>query len=693
MELQRFWSLCGSGLIVLLAGCDSGPRESGGTRASLPVGTVKQLTVANADDETFTIDYHVAELNEPVTLVLEHSEDLGSTFVTSEAAEGKDELAIGETEGRLTWNAAEDIGTEPQGDLVVRITPYGKRSHDAGTAAVSDPFPYGNNTPPELTACQVASPTGSPVALRITARDQQGDAVVLSGFYSTDGGATFQPAEFSGTGEQPVLLASEGTTVDLRWDARAILGDGLFPDTVVLIVLQDASLTGEGASAPFELNSYRPAVAGITIEDIPASMNGSEPFVNLNEEEATFNLLGPPYGFSLRVRYEPHAMGTDLDTTSLVLTATSGFGEFAGGDDLGPLVLCGEEEGVLQVTESLAIEAGGVTVSATIADVLGNRSEPTSYFFAVETPGKALHPFARADTWAVVLTRDFWTIAGECVGDRVTVTMTFAANGRSDFIDDLILLGLYNEAEAALSEGAAALVKERLLANLRQFYQIEEDGVHGADSCGVTFTLEESEGMSFIAVGGADPAGGYTLGRAYFDYGNVSREHNVGASLGIFSTNLIRFYINTSFSFKQAFDPFIPGRGAPIGTLDEDHVILSQGFVPGAQENQEAENIRYDDLYTAADALGRALAAILAHEVGHSVGLVANGPPPHGLFGGEANASFAEYWTDPYHLDTPGNNLMEAAMSYTTTQYRGSRALRFNELNTAYLLERVLLAR
>jgi hypothetical protein len=36
---------------------------------------------------------------------------------------------------------------------------------------------------------------------------------------------------------------------------------------------------------------------------------------------------------------------------------------------------------------------------------------------------------------------------------------------------------------------------------------------------------------------------------------------------------------------------------------------------------------------------------------------------------------------------------MEAAMSYTTMQYRGSRALHFNELNTAYLLERILLTR
>ena len=122
-------------------------------------------------------------------------------------------------------------------------------------------------------------------------------------------------------------------------------------------------------------------------------------------------------------------------------------------------------------------------------------------------------------------------------------------------------------------------------------------------------------------------------------------------------------------------------------------MILSETFVPGAPENDQAQEDRYNDLYTAADALGRAVAAILAHEVGHSIGLVANGPPPTGLFGGETNAAFAEYWTDPYHLDTVGNNIMVAAMSYTVMQYRGSRALTFNELNMAYLLERILLTR
>ena len=95
----------------------------------------------------------------------------------------------------------------------------------------------------------------------------------------------------------------------------------------------------------------------------------------------------------------------------------------------------------------------------------------------------------------------------------------------------------------------------------------------------------------------------------------------------------------------------------------------------------------------AAQGLARALAAIAAHEVGHSVGLVPNGPPDEGLFGGEQNAAFAGTWTTPYHIDTPGNNLMASAMSFTITQYTGTHELRFNELNTAYLRQRVLVRR
>jgi len=322
---------------------------------------------------------------------------------------------------------------------------------------------------------------------------------------------------------------------------------------------------------------------------------------------------------------------------------------------------------------------------------LGNQSEPYTYSFVVAAQGQAVEPFSQPDLWCLRFDRDWWTFESTCDGSRVEITTTFQPNGRADFIDDLILLGLYNEEAPEVSQWVAELVKERVLVNLREFYYIAEDGSHNEDSPEIEFSLDSSHCASAIAIGGADPAGGYTLGRAYFDWGNQNREDDTAPALGVFSTNLIRFYINTSYSFQELFDPFIPCRGNPVGTLAIDSTVMSDSFEPGAEGNSEEEEQRYQDLFNAVDAFGRAIAAILAHEIGHSVGLVANGPPPGGLFGGETNAEFTGYWTDPYHIDTLGNNIMEAAMSFTVMQYRGSEALRFNELNTAYLRERILL--
>jgi hypothetical protein len=92
----------------------------------------------------------------------------------------------------------------------------------------------------------------------------------------------------------------------------------------------------------------------------------------------------------------------------------------------------------------------------------------------------------------------------------------------------------------------------------------------------------------------------------------------------------------------------------------------------------------------AVDSLARVVATILAHEIGHSIGLVANGAPSPGLFGGEYNASFAGPYTTDYHIDTPGNNIMAAAISFTSAIASGSNVPHFNEMNMAYLLERIL---
>ncbi len=685
-------ALCAPFVCLLLGGCGGGGGGGGG--ASAPTASVQELTVSPQGEEAFGIACYVTVVPEPVRLTLEYSEDRGVTFHASAAVTGQTVLAQGADRGALVWRAIDDLGSASQGDVVVRVTPFGAQTGTQGTPAVSTPFAYRENSAPEVTAvAPTASPAGSPVTISVTGRDAEGDAVLLAASYSLDGGGTYTAIDTWG----PIAFPAGGTVAQFQWGARDSLGEGEFPQVRIKVVAQDAAAQDERVSSSFRIITYRPRVTGITVEGIPLTMNGSTPFTNTSNQLQTYRLLVPASGFTLQVYYEAHEDGGAIDPTSLSFTAGRPIGpsgELAAGTDLGARFTAGAQEAALAVGPDLLLPAGALTVTATIADELGNTAEDCNYTFTVETAGEAFRPFQRQDAWGLVFTRDYWTVAATCPnGTTVTVTPTFGANGTADFIDDLTLLGLYNASYADLSARVAALVKERVLANLRSFYSRPADGVLDAADVPIVFTLSTGSATSTIAMGGADPAGGYTLGRAYFDRGNSRYDQNVSASLGIFATNLIRFYINTSFTFKNLFDEFIPGRGQPIGTAPEDAQVLSDAFVPDAPGNTQAQENRYTAIQQAADGFGRALAAIAAHEIGHSVGLVANGAPSTGLFGGERNAEFAGSFTDSYHLDTPGNNVMESSMSFTVTQYTGTRTLKFNPMNIAYLLQRILVKR
>ena len=73
------------------------------------------------------------------------------------------------------------------------------------------------------------------------------------------------------------------------------------------------------------------------------------------------------------------------------------------------------------------------------------------------------------------------------------------------------------------------------------------------------------------------------------------------------------------------------------------------------------------------------------------MGLVANGPPSRGLFGGERNASFAGPFTNPFHLDTSANDIMASSLSFADALLDGAAGPTFTRLSKAYLLGRVRL--
>src|SRR6185369_5181585 len=174
----------------------------------------------------------------------------------------------------------------------------------------------------------------------------------------------------------------------------------------------------------------------------------------------------------------------------------------------------------------------------------------------------------------------------------VTVTAVQRADGVADFVEDLRALGLQSASPppAAASAGLNALVlaavEQGILGRLNEFYGRNFDGSANANSAAIQFSLTPpGGGFSRIAIGGDDPVPGYTIGRAEYDYRNSIPNDNTAVDLGIFTTNLIDFYINTSFAFTPRFNPLIPGRGTPLGFSAEDVTVLSSGFNRSSPSN------------------------------------------------------------------------------------------------------------
>jgi hypothetical protein len=136
-------------------------------------------------------------------------------------------------------------------------------------------------------------------------------------------------------------------------------------------------------------------------------------------------------------------------------------------------------------------------------------------------------------------------------------------------------------------------------------------------------------------------------------------------------------------SFAMTFNFFTPwkiggGNGIPVGFDNLD----------GARLNNPLLDTRAGRIATAIRDFARFVAVIVAHECGHSMGLVQNTAMPGGLYGDLVSVfpgSSRGHIKMPITI-FPGNaiNIMTPSISYVGTLNGGTR---FNSLNLAYLLE------
>jgi Bacterial Ig-like domain len=331
-----------------------------------------------------------------------------------------------------------------------------------------------------------------------------------------------------------------------------------------------------------------------------------------------------------------------------------------------------------------AFKPGAYTFRARVADMAGNVGVSAPLEFRVVESDSSVMPFER--TQVVYVRFDL---------DR-------DGNRRADFVDDLFRLGLATEGDPnGTNQRMIDIMRDGVLAQTHAIYERKKNGGRKPEgSIPVLFTATRPRGVRYseMAFGGLDPAAragrkyseksSGILGRAYFDRNNASRsDRNIGTNpgLGVFGGELFLFEVETHLSlypsfvttFARRFMKVVPEMGGTsAGNHPLDRQVLAREFDLNNASPQAMR--RYFDIFLALDDWASATAVILAHETGHTVGLVATGAPPTGLHGDRS-----------LHNRYPRlGNVMSSAVGYESLV---NLSYRFRDLNAAYLRQRILL--
>lgn len=491
-----------------------------------------------------------------------------------------------------------------------------------------------------------------------------------------------------------VTLSESSSVVDLSADQDSVFGLGML-----------AATTSSDPVAIQRADAQAPTISSLTIESIQPVLNGQGP------ADGTLQVAQNGFSFSVSMSDDNAFIGPIAWSLSLDHPVSTATGVLPAGANLAPLLV--EQGGVfaniaLGVGSDLRLAPGTATATVTIIDGSGLPSPPESFPFRVVTADDALRPFERGQTWFLDLSRDIESIeAVSLQGGVLSTLVTEGANGRSDFDDVREVLGLWTDMGIAdvgdgrsSNEVVGALYEAAVLDRLATL----------TDGTGIQFTFDRpgtfpsgratvpyaSFPFSQICIAGAaapTPTG--TLGAALLDGRNESQEDDCqtdfqGLRLGVFLETAARIGLQSggTSAFQARFAPFAPILGGdPIGSdpLDGERLLGTR------------TETRADQIDAAIDALAALTALVTAHECGHSMGLVANGAMPRGLYGGDA-ANFPLSGSQPpenanNHIENqslfPGlaTNVMSPALSLDAALDPGTA---FNNLNLAYLREHVL---
>jgi hypothetical protein len=329
--------------------------------------------------------------------------------------------------------------------------------------------------------------------------------------------------------------------------------------------------------------------------------------------------------FSIEVRdvqISGAAPGAVTPGTAFALTASGGSPTYA-------FTLRANQSGA-------SLSGGGLYTAGPDAGVDIVRATDSDGFFDEVSVSVGDDPFIGfSASWG---STDVWWIDWDVVYDPAP---TYAA----DFDEVLVALGLRAPGSTGVQGSEADqlarfLVIRRTLGHLSRYYGNNDDGSPAAGGLSISFVGPAGPGSGTTpGVGGVISAApnrysticvrygdtGGVVGTAWLDDDNNSIEHDCGdpggTPLGIFANRVLSPYL-------AAYNNSIASN--PVGASDVDGLrAMLLGAAPSGARQQAIWNV--------ANGYGRVLGAVLAHEIGHSLGL--NHSSPSGGPGDIMNAS------------------------------------------------------
>jgi hypothetical protein len=409
----------------------------------------------------------------------------------------------------------------------------------------------------------------------------------------------------------------------------------------------------------------------LTINQIPDYLNGSEPAIldNGTPTDTSDDISQP---FTLQVPRERFDINVGLldandpiDRSSVQLSVLVDGIE----NDLSAELHFGDDDtaiwGLALIRSGNALPAGRADIQVSATTVSGKSYAQELRFESVELPPEK-DPFDRPMVWLLRDDVDFFATTRKALsGFKYALDTTSGPNGVADFLEELSLMGAQGPDEA-INLKFMNWIRTAVSTEIYRIFGIGPDGV-AHDEIDLKLVWSNDPGaplpadfaptgdFSMMRLGGVFQ--GY-LGYSLYAEFNEERINDSTIEFGVASAGVLTALTST-FGIADAFKAIHFDKGFPVGTHAQDAIVFANGFDPYDLENPEATE-RHRELKDVARYIALALAPVIAHEMGHAMGLMPNGLPPEGFFGNRPDVSFVGSRTNSLHADLPGLNLMQA---------------------------------